>query len=183
MIATDMLNLSLTLDSAPLDNALLGLQSSLGGNSAAFAAIAQDFHAMVAGQFATQGSAGGTPWAPLAPSTRRRRDRAGAPLLDVTGALRNSLTDSGAPGSIEEISGDSLLIGTTVPYASFHQYGAGWGLGSLAAPAGRQQGRGLPMRPLIVVTDERLEAWREIFQENLLDRNPLLGPAELGGTL
>lgn len=177
-----MLNLSLTLNSAPLDEALLGLQSSFGDNSEAFAAIAQDFHNMVAEQFSTQGNSGGTPWAPPAPSTLRRCGRAGASLLDVTGALRNSLTDPGAPGSVEEIDGDSLVLGTTIPYASYHQYGAGWGLNSLTASAGRHQGRGLPMRPLIVVTDDRLDAWREILRQNLLDRNPLLGPAELGGT-
>lgn len=55
------------------------------------------------------------PWRPLAPATiRRRRGGSDKPLLD-TGRLRNSIT--------HEANSLSVLVGTNVEYAAFHQFG------------------------------------------------------------
>lgn len=42
------------------------------------------------------------------------------PLLKATGDLEESLTEGGS-GSILKIDSDSLTIGTTIPYANYHQ--------------------------------------------------------------
>lgn len=79
--------------------------------------------AEAAAQFATQGSAFGSPWPP------RNPDRSpGRPLLVLTGRLRGSWTDQENPEHVEEIlagPGSEVigLFGTAVPYAGFHEFG------------------------------------------------------------
>ena len=62
-----------------MDRALVGFQLSLADQSSALAQIADDFREMIGEQFATEGRAGGTPWAGLAPSTQARGRKAGSP--------------------------------------------------------------------------------------------------------
>jgi phage gpG-like protein len=47
----------------------------------------------------------------------------GEGILSRTGDLRRSLTDRFGPHAVYEDEAQSLLLGTTVPYANFHQYG------------------------------------------------------------
>lgn len=48
----------------------------------------------------------------------------GQPKLVATGALRDALTNSGAPGAVRSVSDDALEFGTSgVGYASYHQKG------------------------------------------------------------
>jgi len=140
--------------------------------------IADDFRAMIAEQFASEGRTGGTPWAPLAPSTARRR-RSGT-LLNVTGALLSSLRDVGAPGHIEETNGQTLTLGSRLPYAMYHQTGTGAGYGQTYMPVRVKGQRGMPMRPLIVLTPDRVERWTELVQQALEKKTLLLGPKQLG---
>ncbi len=159
-----MLDLTCRVNLQALDRSLEAFQASLADLSPALRDIADDFREMVAEQFATQGRAGGTPWAELAPSTLRRRRGAG--ILYSTGALLRSLIEPGAHAHVEEISGDSLTLGSSLPYALFHQTGAGRGFGQpfLSPPARRGD---LPMRPLVVLSGERSEAWVEIVRRHL----------------
>ncbi len=79
--------------------------------------------------FALGQSPDGVPWAPLKrprsrPRDKRKGRKAGSvdlPLRD-SNTLMNSLTANG-PGSVDEISGNTLRWGTSVFYAPFHQYG------------------------------------------------------------
>ncbi len=79
--------------------------------------------------FALGQSPDGIPWAPLKrprsrPRDKRKGRKAGSvdlPLRD-SNTLMNSLTANG-PGSVDEISGNTLRWGTSVFYAPFHQYG------------------------------------------------------------
>lgn len=135
---------------------------------------------MVAEQFASEGRAGGTPWAGLSPSALRRKRRAGSGILYETGALLASLRDPGAPDHVEERTGDSMVLGSRLPYALFHQTGTGWGFGRTQSAAGFRLGRGMPMRPILVVTGERSDAWVEMFRQALEERITLLGRKELG---
>lgn len=67
---------------------------------------------------------GGRPWAPLAPSTVRRKGH--DTILEETGRLRQSLTQksSDAIRSVWEQAHDQgLVFGTEVPYTIFHQEG------------------------------------------------------------
>jgi phage gpG-like protein len=122
----------------------------------------------MAQQFATEGRAEGTPWAPragagLAP--RSKRAMRASPLLVRTGTLRDSLIGPTAPGHVEELEAQSLTLGSRVPYALFHQLGT----------------RHMPARPLIVLSGERTERWVEILRSAIEENAALLGPKELGG--
>lgn len=66
-------------------------------------------------------------WAALSTKYAAWKSKAapGAPLLVLSGKLREALT-SGGPNALREVSGSSLSFGTTgVPYASTHQTGSG----------------------------------------------------------
>ena len=169
-----------TVNSEPVEQALRAFQASLAEPSPALAAIADDFRAMVKEQFASEGRAGGTIWAALAPTTARQR-RAGTSLLNVTGALLASLNDAGAPGHLEETDGQTLTLGSRLPYAIYHQTGTGTGYGQTFLPGHAKRQRGMPMRPLIVLTPERSGQWTELIRLHLGEQTPLLGAKELGG--
>ncbi len=168
------------IDSEPVDRGLESFQSSLADNSPALALIADDFREMMAEQFATEGASGGTPWSPLAPSTLRSR-RSGGGILESTGALLASLADPDSADHVEEADSQSLTIGSSLPYALFHQTGAGRGFGLTSIPSGRGLGRGLPMRPIVVLTDERSGSWVDMVGQGLEEKTLLLGGDELGG--
>lgn len=174
-----------SIESDNLERALENFQASLADNSAALAAIADDLREMVGQQFATEGRAGGTPWAELAPSTLRRSRRRRAGILYSTGALLGSFGVLGAPGHVEELDRQSLLFGSRLPYALFHQTGTGIGFGQTQLPVSRGRkpsgrGRALPMRPLIVMTEARAEQWVEIVRSHIEAKSLLLGAKELG---
>ena len=71
-------------------------------------------------QFESEGSAYGEPWLP-----RKARDKnlPRRPLLFQTGRLKRSLTDRDSPDHIEESQNGTLLFGSRLPYATFHQRG------------------------------------------------------------
>jgi phage gpG-like protein len=66
-----------------------------------------------------------SPAAPLAETTRARKRAQGLPsrALVATGALRDSLTSSSAPGAVRSISREAFRFGTSVDYARYHQHG------------------------------------------------------------
>lgn len=85
-------------------------------------------------------------WQPLAASTVRDRVRRGYegdhPILWRTGELAASLSERGAAGNIFETSKRGLRVGTSIPYASFHEYGTSR----------------MPPRPLVGLTRNRSQA-------------------------
>ena len=156
-------------NSDSVSQALQSFEDALADNAPALARVADDFREMVAQQFASEGRVGGTPWparagAGLASSVSRRTMQA-LPLLVRTGALRDSLTTPGAAGSVEELDGASLTLGTRLPYAMFHQL----------------ETRRMPARPLIVLSDERSQRWSELVRSAIEEKTALLGAKELGG--
>lgn len=168
------------VNSESVGQVLESFQNSLADNSPALKLIADDFREMIGQQFATEGAAGGTPWAGLAPSTLRSR-RGGSGILNSTGALLASLTDPTSAGHAEESDGQSLSIGSSLPYALFHQTGAGRGFGMTSLLSGRGLGRGLPMRPIIVLSDDRSASWVGMVEQGLSEKALVLGGKELGG--
>jgi phage gpG-like protein len=161
-----MINLSYAMNSEDVLRNLSNFQDSLADNSDALAAVADDLRQMIAEQFATEGAAGGTPWAPLATSTLRKSRRARSGILNLTGALLGSLTDPGAPGHVEQTDSGQLLFGSTLPYAGFHQTGT----------------RRMPARPIIVLSGDATARWLEIVRNSIEEKVALLGTWELGGT-
>lgn len=168
------------VNSESVEQGLESFQNSLADNSPALKLIADDFREMVSEQFASEGAAGGTPWAELARSTLRSR-RGSSGILNSTGALLASLTDSDSEGHVEETDGQSLSIGSSVPYALFHQTGAGRGFGLASILSGRGLGRGLPTRPIIVLTEERSAGWVGMVGQGLREKALVLSGKELGG--
>jgi len=84
------------------------------------------------------------------------------PILKRNGALEKSVTEPTAPDSINQIiNKNTLIIGTSVPYAYKHQYGVG-----------------VPMRPFLFIGPEstyasseqagRLTRWNNILNEYVL---------------
>lgn len=165
-----------------VDRVLESFESSLADNTAALRLVADDFREMVAEQFASEGAAGGTPWAALAPSTLRRR-RAGSVPLNSTGALLASLIDAGSGGHVEEADEQSLTIGSDLPYAMYQQTGTGRGFGQPSVSSGKGLGRGMPMRPLLILSDDRAGRWADIVGQGLAEKSLVLGGSELGGTM
>ncbi len=79
-------------------------------------------------QFKTEGSHQGTPWAPLNPSTIKRRREgknkgAGFKILQDTRELLASITSKNGSESIYELSKMQLRFGTAKKYARIHQQG------------------------------------------------------------
>lgn len=159
-----MVEFTYSINSEPVAEALANFQVSLADQTPALRRIADDFREMIARQFATEGRAEGTPWAPLAPSTLRRRRARSSPILQSSGALLRSLSLAGAAGHVERLEDQSLAIGTSVPYALFHQTGTR---------------RGLPARPIIVISGARSERWMEIVRGGIEEKALLLGEKEL----
>ncbi len=156
-------------NSQAVDKALANFQAAVADERPALQAIADDFRALIARQFSTEGRAEGTPWparvgAGLAPPSKRAKQA--SPLLVRTGALRDSLLGPSAPGHVEELEAQSLTLGSRLPYALFHQLGT----------------RRMPARPLIVLSGERSERWLEIIRSGVEEKGSILGAAELGGS-
>ncbi len=175
-----MMQFTYDLNPEIVEKSLESFESSLADNSPALQLIADDFRQMITEQFATEGAAGGSPWAALAPSTLWGR-RSGSTLLNSTGALLASLIDAGAAGHVEESDGQSLTLGSRLSYAMFHQTGTGRGFGRGAITPGRGQGRGMPMRPIIVLSGERSGRWVDIVGQGLKEKALVLDGSELGG--
>lgn len=170
-----MIQFTYDINSDHVERVLSHFQDALADNAPALREIADDFREMVAKQFASAGRAEGTPWAPRRRGGPRGRpgqarlpdgQAQGLPLLVRTGALRDSLTTSGAAGSVEELDGGLLTLGARVPYALFHQLGT----------------RHMQARPLIVLSDARSQRWTEIVRRTIEDKTVLLGAKELGAT-
>lgn len=104
---------------------LLRFADSVEDARPAFGAIMRIFEAAALRQFASEGAAGGEPWAPLAPSTLARKP-AGKGILENSGRLLNSLVAGGSGGagdSLRFLGRQEMRWGTSVPYAAFHQHG------------------------------------------------------------
>jgi phage gpG-like protein len=174
-----MIRFNGSINSESVEDSLKVLQGQLSDLSPSMRRIAEDIREMEGEQFASAGAAGGTPWAPLAPSTVKRKRGAGGTLV-ASGALLDSLTGPESPDHVEAAGKLSLEIGTDLPYARFQQTGAGWGLGEEALPAAPRHGRGVPMRPLLVLTEDRQERWVGFVARQIESESPVLSVKELG---
>jgi hypothetical protein len=87
--------------------------------------VTEEYRSEIYRTFASEGSYGGYPWAPLALSTQADRARKGFPpahpILVRTSRLRDSLLESGHPEACGQITPRGWFMGTQVEYAIFHQ--------------------------------------------------------------
>lgn len=96
-----------------------------GDATPAMTLLARFWYKELAKNFDTAGRHASGGWAPLKPATVADKRRRGLDrrILHATLRLRRSLTQAGAPDGIRVITAHSAAIGTTVPYARFHQSG------------------------------------------------------------
>lgn len=102
----------------------------------------------------------GPGWAALKPTTIALKSSMGWSnkiLGPRTGALQASLTGSGIMEGTLALPFE-VTMGTTMPYAKFHQYGS-------ASKGGHH---GNVKRPLIKITPQMILTWRKILEEWLL---------------
>ena len=75
----------------------------------------------------TADPATGAPWKPLSASRQRQRAKKGrsiANMLQDSGLLVGSIARPSGQGAVRDIGPDHALVGTNVPYAAAHQFGA-----------------------------------------------------------
>jgi phage gpG-like protein len=111
-----------------LDRTLLRMAGRADDMSDALGAVGDMLAGAETRQFSSQGTYASGGWAPLAPSTLARKAALGQGdrILVATGELRDSLTRrTGGGNALREVTPSSLVFGTTVPYARFHQQGTG----------------------------------------------------------
>lgn len=127
----------------------------------AFREIVKDFKEIERKQFDSSGSYGSGGWAPLSPRYAAWKDAnyPGRGVLVRSGLMMESLTSTN-PWTIEEIKPLSLRVGTSIPYARYHQKGGGR----------------LPRRPIVDLTEADKTRWMKFLQAQLVaERNKAFG--------
>lgn len=76
-------------------------------------------------QFGSEGGAFSGGWKPLAASTVRYKAKHGLDprILHATGDLRRSFANNHAKGHVYRASANEMFVGSSIPYARFHQTG------------------------------------------------------------
>ena len=127
---------------------------------APFDAIGDDFLNLQEARF--HGAAG---WKPLSEAYARRKARAGRSIEPlVGGVLEKSVTRRNTKYSVRRIEGDSIVMGTRDPVAHLHQDGTKGA-----------SGKGMPARPVILITAEDRQRWRELVRSTVFGTGPVTG--------
>lgn len=117
--------------------------------------VIREFYAIEREQFESEGAAGASGrWAPLSAGYARSKQAShpDKPILRADDDLFASLTDPEAAGAILRPEPDSLTIGTSVPYAIFHQRGT----------------RHMPARPPISPSETQKRRLQKALQSGLV---------------
>jgi hypothetical protein len=114
-----------------------------------FRGVHRSFIGVESYQFSSQGGLSGG-WAPLSAERLQVKARHGLDprILHATHRLRESLTRSGSSEHIFHIEGDTLTMGTRVPYARAHD---------------DAKRAGMPRRRVLVVNREHTRRWAAIM--------------------
>ena len=112
--------------------------------------------------FKSEGSATGAKFQALSAkyAAWKRKHYPGKPILQRTGALYRSLTNVRAKGAIYRALPMSLIIGTKISYAAYHQFGGG----------------ALPRRPVVRLTEKQKKLFMKFLQEHLFKELGGFGP-------
>lgn len=131
-----------------------------------FEVLAQRFLAIETLQFNTQGMSGSGGWRPLSAAYLAEKIRHGYDprILHRTLRLRESLTNSDAPGSIKRITPEFMEVGTDVTNDKGFPY-----------PAVHQQGRGVPVRKPVDLTLAERRRWVKTVQRYIVNGELVFG--------
>lgn len=137
-------------DGERLRGALNGLGNAARDLSPAWPRVIERFRQQETRLWDTEGGSGEHGrWTPLDPAYAKRKAElfARRPILYLSGALHDSLADSGQ-GSIVQYDNHSLFIGSEVVSQDGYPYGQA-----------HQEGRGLPQRRVIDPTNKDVGQW------------------------
>lgn len=118
----------------------------------AWEAMAVRFARANAANFRSEGAYASGGWAPLSPRYAAWKARAypGKPILEREGDLKRDLTQR--PFGVEVIEPGFMVLGTALPYAAFHQQGAG----------------NLPQRRPVELREQERREWVRILQRFII---------------
>jgi len=132
-------------DGQDVRGALLSLRHAVQDIRPALPRVVTRFRIQMATRFRTEGASGPSGrWKALSPryATWKAKNYPGRKILELTGALKGSLVGDG-PGSIVSYGDNSVFIGSSVPYAEYHQTGTSK----------------MPARPPIEPSDRDVSEW------------------------
>lgn len=120
-----MINFQIDIDGMPAFDRAFNRLANIDDFRPVWGEVIAEFHQIEVEQFDSEGSASGARWSPLSPvySEYKEIQFPGKPILQATGDLRDSLTDTEALGAVVRPSPHELIVGSSVPYAIFHQRG------------------------------------------------------------
>jgi len=120
-----------------------------------FKKIASDFRKTQNSLFAAEGAfEGNAAWAALSPGYKEQKAKKfpGRKILQATGKLRTSLVTKAGEGAINNITDDSIEIGTSIEYAGYHQTGTGK----------------MPARPIFNITKNQEDKWINLVVQHIM---------------
>jgi phage gpG-like protein len=136
---------------------LRGMEERAANLAPIFEKLAADFYRFEGDVFRTEGAVNASgQWKPLSPryAAWKAKRYPGRRILRLTGKLRSSLVKPGAEGNIEEITPTSMTLGTSIPYAGFHQRGT----------------RRMPARKVIDLPNRMMTRWARMTEEYLMGK-------------
>ena len=152
-----MFNLAFVIEGDDkLQRALEKLDLSFKDFRPVFIEASKLFYEFEAEAFASEGaSSRAGRWAGLTRQYARWKQKAapGKPLLELTGALKASLTRPNARGSIRRVTEDEMIIGSAIAYSKFLQEGT----------------RKMVARPPIALTEQQERRLVRFIRDGLAD--------------
>lgn len=138
-----------------VDRTLARFADNVGDARPAWEALAAKFARAERRQFATEGAYASGGWAPLSPKYAAWKERhyPGRPILELTGALKDSLTRR--PFGVEVIEPGYMVLGSGIDYGKYHQAGGGR----------------LPRRRPVELTEASRREWVRLIQRFIVTGN------------
>lgn len=123
--------------------------------------LIEDFYRRTGDVFKSQGASHGARWDENTPryAAVKKKHFGHLRLLELSGDLLGSLTSSGAPGSVKDITADGFSVGTSLAYASKHQEGSADDF-DIGDPFNMTV-HGIPARPMVSFLDADHERWEQ----------------------
>lgn len=116
--------------------------------------ITNEFYESMSNVFSAEGAfENRSKWADLSPAYQawKQKRYPGRKILELTGTLLASIAVRGAFGNVTKVSPTEMVVGTSIPYAIYHQTGT---------PR-------MPARKIIELTEDQKKRWVQIIHKFL----------------
>jgi len=146
-----MAGMRFTLDfhgDTQIDRTLLRMSMDVADARPAWEVLAGKFARAERKQFSSEGGYASGGWAPLSPkyAAWKQRHFPGKPILERTGALKESLTQR--PFGVEVLEPEFMVVGSGIDYGAYHQQGTSR----------------MPQRRPVELTEADRRAWVNVIQ-------------------